>query len=209
MRHAVTLVEMLVAVSITSLIMILLWNLFGSGSRSVAYGTWYSSRTAELRTFLRMFREDLAKATYPSKIEPSKITVTDSDPEHHVGYKKGRTTLTRGGGAQELLRFHICKPDRTAMTDAPLQPADILCVVEAKGNVIHYKKSGTGDVRAEETFDKDVIRDVEWVDLALRETSADVEATLVIKIRVVHPTEKGKGGEETTTARIGIKRREL
>src|SRR5687768_10238657 len=105
-RRAFTLVEMLVAVALTSLVMIFMWNLFVSGSKSMAYGTWYSGSIAQLRRSLTMLRQDIGKATYPSLVQQTNINVTDGDPNFYIGMKSGPpVTLTKGGGTQALLHF--------------------------------------------------------------------------------------------------------
>lgn len=207
--RGLTLVEILVATLLTSLIMIVLWNLVGSGSKAAAYGTWYSSRIAELRNGLRMLREDLAKSTYPSTITPSSVNVTEGDANFHIGYKKDQTDLT--GGNIDILVFHICKPDRSAMPAPENYPkADITCTLQARGTVLHYTKAGTGNVKPEETFDKDLIRDVQWVKCELIENNGtDGEASLVVTVRVRHPFQTEKGAEERTVAKLAIKRKTI
>lgn len=208
-NSAMTLVEILVSTLLTSLILTMLWQLFGSGSKATAYGTWYSGRIAELRNGLRLLREDIGKATYASTITPTSVTVVDTDTNKHIGYKNSATPIMLTGGTQDLLVFHIQKPDRTAMP-APdnLQPADITCTLQARGTTLHYTKSGTGSVLAEETIDKDLIRDVEWVQFTLSENNGpDGEASLQIHVRCKHPQQPEKGVDEKTVAKCGIRRR--
>lgn len=206
--RGMTLVEMMVATLLTALIMIMLWKLIGSGSQAAAYGTWYSSRIAELRNGLRMAREDLAKSTYPSVITPTTVTVTEADANFYIGYKTGQTPA---GGTVDILRFHICKPDRSSMPAPENLPlADITCTLQMRGTVLHYEKAGTGDVKPEETFDRDLIRDVEWVKCDLIEKNGtDGEASLVITVRVRHPWQLEKGAEERTVAKLAIKRKTI
>lgn len=205
--RAMTLVEIMVATLLTSLIMMMLWKLVGSGSQAAAYGTWYSSRIAELRTGLRMIREDLAKATYQSTITPTAVTVIENDATHHIGYKNTLPQIDLTGGTFNILEFHICKPDRTAVGGAA--GVDITCTLQARGTSLHYTKAGAGAL-PEETFDKDIIRDVQWVKCELLEPNGPLnEGSLVITVRVRHPWQTEKGAEEKTLAKLAIQRKPL
>ena len=217
-RPAFTLIEMLVAMFITSLVCIVLWDLFGSGTRAMAYGTWYSSRIAELRTTLRILREDLAKATYPSVIKLSRpsVTVTDTDPNFYVGYHPGKTTFPFTGN---LLLFHICRPDRTAMPEAT--PAcDILGTLEGAGAIGRYSRKGqSGTYGPEEEYNPakllDTVHDVDFVEVTLipnvvgdadgSQATGDSTGTLTLKIHCTYPWDKQKGCEETTNCKLNIK----
>lgn len=200
---------MMVAVLITSLICIVLWELFGSGSRAAVYGTWYSARTAELRTGLRMIREDLAKATYTSVITPTNVTVNDGPAfsDHYIGYHGGKTTLP---GSLDLITYHICRPDRTAMpTTENQQPADIAVKLSASGTNLHYTRASAGgavnDVKPEDLYDRDLIRDVEWIEITLTpQATGDSTGTLAIRVKCKYPTEPQKGCEETTTCKLNL-----
>lgn len=207
-RRAMTLVEMMVGTLLTALIITMLWQLFGSGSKAMSYGTWYSGRIAELRNGLRMIREDLAKSTYASTITPVAVTVDEATVAKHIGYKAGRTNA---GGLVDILVFHIQKPNRTAMPPPDNQPAaDITCTLQMRGTTLHYTKTGTGNVLAEETIDKDLIRDVDWVECTLTENNGvDGEGSLQVHVRVKHPTQPEKGADEKTVAKLGIRRRTL
>src|SRR5437899_1507594 len=85
-RGAMTLVEILVALVVISIFIVGLWELFISGSRGMAYGTWYSTTLAELRTGLRRVHDDLGHATSPSVILPTTVTVDDTTPGFFFGY---------------------------------------------------------------------------------------------------------------------------
>ena len=76
--------------------------------------------------------------------------------------QRERTIQMLKDGNIDILVFHIQKPNRTAMP-APdnTAAADITCTLQARGTTLHYTKTGTGNVLAEETLDKDLIRDVE------------------------------------------------
>ncbi|MBI4862535.1 MAG: prepilin-type N-terminal cleavage/methylation domain-containing protein, partial [Candidatus Riflebacteria bacterium] len=45
--RAFTLVEMLLASALATVVALALWQLFSSGLRAMSYGTWYSGSTAE------------------------------------------------------------------------------------------------------------------------------------------------------------------
>ncbi len=220
---AFTLVEMMIAVVITALIMTMLWELFGSGSRAAAYGTWYSSRVQELRTTLRMIREDLAKATYPSVMDPAghpKVKVTDSDATFYIGRHDGKTTFPT---TADLLQYHICRPDMTKMPEN-VPPADLLVTLKAAGTIVKYTRKGqSGSYGPEDEYNpdglKDTIHDVDFVEITLNpnkpgdadgsQATGDSTGTLTVKIHCTFPFDKNKGAEETTNCKLNIKYKTL
>lgn len=217
-RGAVTLVEMLVAMFITSLISVVLWNLFGSGSRAAAYGTWHSSRVQELRQCLRMVREDLSKATYKSEITPTAVTVHDTaaDSAYFIGHRPGQTNLP---GTVDFLDYHICRPDRTAMPEN-VQPADIRVKLSANVTTLHYERSSvSGAVKPEDLYDRDVVRDVMEVEIKLTpqvtgdtdgsQAKGDSTGTLSIRIKCRYPTDPSRFAEESTTCKLNLKWRTI
>lgn len=221
-KRGFTLIEMLVAVALTSLVMIFMWNLFISGSKSIAYGTWYSGSIQQLRRGLTMLRQDIAKATYPSKIEPRNITITET-PDFYFGYKDlpaaAPLQLTAGGGTTQILHFWICRPDNTV--PGTVNDEDrIECTLEARGTKLHYTRRrtvGNVDETGEdaEELNKDIIEDVKSISLVLtRQNATDADGSqakgdstgvLTLTVRTVHPIEKAKGAEETTTAKLNIR----
>lgn len=198
---------MLVAVVVTSLVVVLMWNLFIGGSRSFTYGTWYSARTRELRDGLRMLREDLGKASVPSDITATAVNLTDTPP-FHIGYKTGSPfNIRTNTGTVVLLNWFICKPSKNLPGEPAVAQTQIEAKLEARGRNLFYSKvQRAGSPPAEELYNKVLIEDVAEVTIGYTALdTAEAVGTLAIGVKCEHLQAPEKGANQSTTARLPVK----
>jgi hypothetical protein len=216
-RSGFTLVEGLMALTVSCIMAVVLWELWISGSRSQAYGTWMTKTTSEVRNGLRKLSEDLGHASYPSVVTPIQVTIDDTDPFRVAifGYVADATApvrfdLNANTGTRELLNFAVCRADRHLLPDyTTVDGIRIRCILEARRNVLYYRKAKEGagdDPLSGELFDAPLIRDGDWVELLYKQAPAEagLSGTLSIRIRARYPFEANRGVEETIVARIPI-----
>jgi hypothetical protein len=211
--RAITLVEGLLALLLFSLVMIGMWNLVSTGTRQMAYGTWYSSTIAEIRTGLARLREDLGRASFPSVITPTNVTVQDVDT-NGLSYRDGLTNVEGNAGTLPIMSFLICKPKREGFPDAADNRPEtkIRVTFEARGNVLYYKKAPEPGTTAApgDLYDRILIRDVRSINLAVRAAKVGDQLGVVdIEIKTVYPTDKKREVGEKTTAKLAVKYKTL
>lgn len=207
-RRGFTLIEILVAGAILTVVFVMLFQLFMGGTRAMEYGTWYSNSISQLKVGLRKLREDIGKANFPTIINPTAVDDTKvSDATYFFKFKNGVTTL--GAGNVTLMEFYVCKPQRNLPPPNDKPGEEIRCILEARGKNLHYVKTGAG-VNAEELTDgnKIFIQDVEKVEINVRDmaagSGADVRSMCDFKITCAHPIQTEKKATEETSARVSI-----
>jgi hypothetical protein len=221
-RHAFTLVEVLIAGLLMTVIFIGLWNLFTGGSKMMDYGTWYSATTSEVKVGLRKLREDIGKANYPTVISPTGID--DNGGVTKPGYEVEFKPLTNLAGAApgakvKILHFFLCRPEKKDFTPSSENqtPEEIECFLESEGRTLRYRKvAKVGSPGAEELYNKVFMRDVDEVKIDRRDlkaagkTGADLVGMVDITITCAHQVYKDKMKvKETTTARVAVAQKQL
>lgn len=217
--RAFTLVEMLIASAVTTVMMIMLWRMWSTTSQATEFGTWYTTRLSEMRTGIRKLREDVGKANYPTTIKQDDIDDTKAGTEEYFFKYKASVDLSTNaaGNRIPILRWYICKPTKQGLPGTPDEAGDeILCTLDAVGKNLHYKKERkAGTVNPEELYDKVLIHDAIKVEVAVRDNpdnvkGADVRGAADITVEVAHPVyPEKKRARETTTARVAVPQKPL
>jgi len=193
-----TLVEALIATAIMLVACIGVYELFYSGARTAAVGMWYSKSNIELRNGLRLIRDDLSKASYPSVVTDSDTIVTKT-PDYFVNIISGRTDVASGGGGT-LITFHMCKPQLNVAGIAPKASEDVLCQLIVDNKQLRYVRSGGAN-----PMNKIIISDVNFVELS-SEFSSDANKQLIsIEIGTIHPLFEQSKVSEKTGAKVEVK----
>ena len=211
---AFTMVEILIGTAIVVALMAGLFRIFGSANKSSVQTIWYTQRQNGLRNLFQILQSDLARASGPSEVtDTSAQRLAWDQPENHLQFKSGLTTLAAGGAETELLRFKICKP--SIQTSSESQSAEeTLCVLRAFGTTLNYFKSGT------ETLNKDIVEDVaeftlESLDNASSGATEGMNfggTILNVEAKIVHSTPNlfpNAAFSEKVTARVPVESSEL
>jgi len=174
--YGFTLVEVLVAAAILTLASVGIYNLFFSGAKTAVVGLWRSKCNQDLRNGLRLIREDLARATYPSVVTDTGTEWPDRD-SHHCTIIPGRTEV---GSDATLLSFYMCTPDFDIAGET--KPGEkTYCQLAIEGNQLRYTREGT------QAMNKILVHDLEYVDLSSEVSTANVEKnTITIEIGTIH-----------------------
>jgi prepilin-type N-terminal cleavage/methylation domain-containing protein len=211
-RRGFTLTEVVVASVLLLVLFAIIYNLWGFGAKSFEYGTWFSNSTAQLRTGLRILREDLSHASYPCVVFPTSVSFNTTDPNFQLKYRAG-TYVTTPTAVTTLLDFVICRADRSHLPDSPNVHGLVLrATLTAEGTTLHYTKQkeppgppgdtpGPGDL-----IDRDLILDVESVQITGNQapagTAGDLPGTLQITIKTHCPISTHSGAEESTSCKV-------
>lgn len=193
-----TLVEILVASAIFLVASVGVYNLFMSGARTTAVSMWYSKSNIDLRNGLRMVREDLMKASYPSTVADGE-TVIRRDAQYMLRAADGRTELAGAtGGGGTLLSFTMCKPE-VNVAGVTSAGSEVSCSLEADGNKLRYRRGGANPV------DRVIISDVDYVEITRQPHPDDAEKQLVtIEVGTVHPVYPQSKVAEKTSAKVEV-----
>jgi len=127
-----TMVEMLVAVSVFAMLFMGVFQLQKTATDTFSIASWKAESQRTLVTGLKMIRDDIEKATYPSKIfangsmiystnVPSAFVLKDPSPDkvnggisgidnYFLKYKAGVAPMPADGGSLTLITYYICAP---------------------------------------------------------------------------------------------------
>ncbi len=127
-----TVVEMLVAVSVFAMLFMGVFQLQKTATDTFSIASWKAESQRTLVTGLKMIRDDIEKATYPSKIfangamiysttVPSAFVLKDPSPDKINGgisgidnfflkYKAGVAPMPAAGASLTLITYYICAP---------------------------------------------------------------------------------------------------
>ncbi|HNY10722.1 MAG TPA: hypothetical protein PKK26_03930 [Candidatus Wallbacteria bacterium] len=142
-KKAFTVVEVLMATAVLSMLIYSLYTLFSRTVSSVDVGSWKSQTQTKMRNALKQLTKDVSAATYRSLMSANKTEINNGDDyklKHKTGAVDTKTTQT------DLLKFKICTPGRTGLREADIQPkvvvAELKCTKTAEGKTkLVYKKS--------------------------------------------------------------------
>jgi prepilin-type N-terminal cleavage/methylation domain-containing protein len=194
-RKGFTLVEILIATAVMSLAAFVVYEIFYSGAKTTAVGMWRSHSTQELRNGLRLIREDLARATYPSKVTDSGTEWPDRD-SHHCKIISGRTEAFSDG---VVLSFFICSPEVNVGGETQSAAEITHCQLSVEGNKLHYTREGTMKLN------KILVNDLEYIDISSEASSDNVEKnTITIEIGTKHPKFERTKVSEKVIAKVEV-----
>jgi hypothetical protein len=184
----------LIASAVMTLFSLAVYNLFFSGAKTAAVGMWRSKSNQELRNGIRLIREDLARATYPSVVTDGGTLWPDRE-NHHCTMVSGRT---EAGLDAPVLSFFICTPELNVAGVAKAGEKTN-CQLKVEGNNLRYLREGTM------TMDKIVVSDLEYIDISSEVSSENVEKNNVtIEIGTIHPLYKNVKVVEKTVAKVEV-----
>ncbi len=185
-----TLVEILVAAGILSLLLVVGYKVFSGFSRSFQKGSWSLTTQNKLRNALNFVREEMQKATSLTTVNLSGTTVTE------VGYEFNLNAADELTADAEIANWAICLPYVTGDADSP--GATFRAVLKLEGGKLVYSKSlepgGSDPLNKEKTFTNHTIIDnVASVKITLEPFDIDnnTAGSLVsLEVKVLHPDQQ-------------------
>ncbi|PKL43256.1 MAG: hypothetical protein CVV41_11085 [Candidatus Riflebacteria bacterium HGW-Riflebacteria-1] len=179
-----TLVEILVAATILSVLLLIGYRVFVSFSRSFQQGSWSLATQNKLRNALTFVREEMQKATPMTTVSFSGTEITET------GYEFYLTAAEELTGDGKIAEWHICLPYVTSETSG----ARFKCELKLDGGRIIYTKTledGSDPENKERTFSNHtVIGDVASIkiDRTFFDPDDPPAGSLVsLDVRVEHP----------------------
>lgn len=180
-----TLVEILVAAGILSLLLVVGYKVFSGFSRSFQKGSWSLTTQNKLRNALNFVREEMQKATSLTTVNLSGTTVTE------VGYEFNLNAADELTADGEIAKWAICLPYVTGDADSP--GATFRAVLKLEGGKLVYSKnleSGSDPLNKERTFaNHSIIDNVSSVKITLEPFDIDnnTAGSLVsLEVKVLH-----------------------
>ncbi|MBI3890077.1 MAG: hypothetical protein HY303_00950 [Candidatus Wallbacteria bacterium] len=202
-----TLVEGVVAVLVLSLVVIIAWRVFTTAAKSAELSAWHTKCQQQLRNGLKLLRDDLAHASYPSIVGPTAVQITKAG--RGFKFHKGKVDCAGGAADTPLLDFYICKPKRQgfdAVTDAKNPGLEIHATLATKGNTVVYKKVGaTGPDAPVLNCDRVLFDEVDYIALdGPASAPAETSTTCSIQIKTIHKFWKQSGVVEQTMPKVEV-----
>ena len=204
-KKAFTLVELLVAMAILSMLVYSLYTLFSRTVSSVDVGSWKSQTQTKMRNALKQLTKDVSAATYRSVMSSNKTEINDTD-DYKLKLKSG--PVDTKAMQTNLLKFKICTPGRTGLREADIQPkvvvAELKCIKTPEGKTkLIYKKgvdtaagrdsdAAKGDNVAEDKKEVALIEDItkfeaKIIDSPTNPNNSEKLKTLKVEIECAHP----------------------
>ncbi|MBU1109065.1 MAG: prepilin-type N-terminal cleavage/methylation domain-containing protein [Candidatus Riflebacteria bacterium] len=196
-KRGFTLVEILIAATILSLILVISYKVFVSFSRSFQQGSWSLNTQNKLRNALSLIREEMQKATPLTVVSMSGTAITEASYELNLTYSA--IGLDADGwcklpGNSDIASWYICLPYVTGDADSP--GARFKCELKLENGQIIYTKTledGSDPKNKERIFNNHrIIEDVASVLVKLDAFDPDDKTAMVaslvsLKVRVDHP----------------------
>lgn len=197
-KNAFTLVEVLMAVAVLSMLIYGLYTLFSRTIKNVDVADWKARMQIKLRTSLKQLAKDISAATYPSTIKLNETKV-EKDVKWNLKFKDGNTQIK--GSSDTLLEFYICQPGRD-LPDEKVDQKIIKCTLKANNDIqnlpriIYEKKLEKGTQSPEDDLKTVVLaEDISYFDAKLIkaedantfDASNKVKYFLRIELQCVHP----------------------
>lgn len=183
-RAAFTLVEILIASAVLSLLTFYGYKVFISMSRSFQKGSWALATQNKLRNGLHFLREEMQKATYRTDVMVNGTTISE------VGFQLKLTsaeTLTSG----EIAHWYICLPFVTGDADSP--GAIFKCELKLTNGVLLFSKGreeGSDPLNKERLFSNyKIIDNVEEVKVTTEDFDPDnkqMGSLITLEVKVIH-----------------------
>lgn len=197
-----TLVEGVIASLVLSLVVVIAWRLFMTGAKSAELAAWHTKCQQQLRNGLKLLRDDIAHASYPSEVGPTAVNVTR--PGFGFKFHPGQVTLSDGAASTALAEFWICRPTKTGFGAAEDDPGErIHATLATDGNTVRYKKEGA--VNPAHNCDRVLFDEVDYVKLeGPASAPAEKASTCAIEVKTVHKIWKQSGVIERTVAKVEV-----
>lgn len=181
-----TLVEILVAATVLSVLLLIGYRVFVGFSKSFQKGNWSLSTQNKLRNALTFIREEMQKATPLTTVSMSGTDITEA------GFEFFLTSSDELTGNANIAEWHICLPYVAGDTTSP--GAKFKCELKLDGGKIVYTKTledGSDPQNKERTFSNHtVIEDVASIKVALTAFDPDnisAGSLVSLDVRVEHP----------------------
>ena len=186
LKTGVTLVEILIAAGVLSVLLLVGFRVFRGFSQSFQKGSWSLNTQNQLRNALTFVREEMQKATSMTVVSLSGTTITEANYEFHLNANEDLT------GDASVARWAICLPYVANDTENP--GATYRCELKLEKGVLLYTKTledGSDPKKKEKTFNRyPIIDQVANLKLGVEPFDPDNSTAgnlITIEIKVVHP----------------------
>lgn len=198
-----TLVEILIAAAILSLLLGIGYRVFVGFSRSFQKGNWSLTNQNKLRNALTFIREEMQKATSMTVVSMSGTEITEAN------YELKLTTADELDGNGVIANWAICLPYVSGDPDSP--GATFRCNLKLENGGLLYSKTrenGSDPLNKEKTYaNYCIIDDVGKIKIALEPFDPDnttAGSLVILDIRVNHPDQNAQPNAHVT-AQTGAK----
>lgn len=198
-RSGITLVEVLVASAVLSLLITVGYRVFFAVSASFQKGNWALTTQNKLRNGLNFVREEMQKASYLSRVQINGTVITKEDYEFHLSAADEIT------GNANIAKWFIGIPFK------PSEGTGAVFECELKlndGQLLYSKQILNGGDPSERTFNNYIVIDnVSKVTLALEEVDPGepMAGNLVVLDVEVEHADKARHPEARIMAQSGAK----
>jgi len=186
-RAAFTLVEILIAAVVLSLLLIIGYRIFFGFSKSFNKGSWSLSTQNKLRNALTFIREEMQKATPLTTVQLSGTEITEA------GYEFNLTSADELTGSGQIADWHICLP--YISDPAANSPGAVFkCNLKLDNGRIIYDKTledGSDPQNKEQTYNNRlIIEDVANIKVRVESFDPDnisAGSLITLEVRIEHP----------------------
>lgn len=200
-KKGFTLIEILIASAVLSLLLMVGYKIFFGMSRSFEKGSWALTTQNKLRNGLGFIREEMQKASYLTTV---KISTTIVD----VSKKFSLTSLDEiaAGTAANIAEWSICSP----YIDGTTEGSEYFCQLHFDGNTLLYNKTrinDPGDPDEKEYTNYPVITNIASISIGVEEFDPGriVSGTLVLLNVTVEHEDKNRFPNANVSAQTGAK----
>lgn len=195
MKKAFTLVEIIVAAAVLTLVISVGYALFVNFSTSFTKGGWSLNAQNSLRNTLTFVREEMQKASYKTIITINKFEIDKDNYKFFISNSSlvgdapddnDKIKVTNG----PVAKWFICRPSEN-------NPPEFSCRLSLEGGKLVYTKRQTGGGSSEDGLAEHEIsgrvlaENIDYVLLGLSPEAPQSEARLLkIKIKMSHPDKK-------------------
>lgn len=186
-KSGFTLVEILIAAAVLSLVLVIGYKVFVGFSRSFQKGNWSLSTQNKLRNALTFIREEMQKATALTTVSLGGTDITEA------GFEFNLTSAEELTGSGDIADWYICLP-YVSDPAANSPGAKFKCTLKLENGSIVYTKvleDGSDPENKEQTYsNKTVISDVASIKIRLENFDPDnisAGSLVTLEVRVEHP----------------------
>ena len=183
-NSGITLVEILIASAVLSLLTLFGYKIFIAMSLSFQKGSWALATQNKLRNGLHLIREEMQKATYRTDVTINGTTISDAGFEFSLA---SADEITNGNIAQ----WYICLPFVDGDADSP--GAIFKCELKLSDGTILLSKGleeGSDPLGKEKTYSNHkIVENVEKIDLEVEDFDPDnkqMGSLISLIVKVVH-----------------------
>jgi len=144
-KIGLTLVEVVIAASIMSMLIYFVYQLFFSFARSQDVGHWSLTTTSQLRNGLTLLRNELTRVTKPEVVtqKGSKEFITGNGDQEKFLYVPGTMPFSTENVStnQRLMHFYMCRPGRQDLPgESNIAPEIISGQLFLEGGKLKYRR---------------------------------------------------------------------